>query len=104
MTGVEQEEDRLIQAENEEAVKKFRSEFKTEDEFKTALQLNTRYYKKVMGVDMPPFMGAYDTTKFIYEHAKKYGEDHSPPGSQMGGGGQQKPQMIYDKTPQHQKR
>lgn len=103
LKGVEAEEDKLIQGEIDEAKKKFRGEFKTEDEFKAALQLNSRYYKKVMGTDIPPFMDAYSITKFLYEHAKKYGEDKSIQGSQTGGGGQTTPGMIYDKTPQHQK-
>jgi len=103
LTGVEKEEDRLMQVEIEEAQKKFRGEFKTEDEFKAALELNKRYYKKVMGTDIPPFMDAYSITKFLYEHAKKYGEGMSPPGSQTRGTGDGKPGMVYDRTPQHNK-
>lgn len=104
LSGVEAEEDRLMQVEIDEATKKFRGEFPTENEFKTALELNKRYYKKLMGTDMPPFMDAYSITKFIYQHAKKYGEDQSLGGAQTGGSGAQNPGMIYDKTPQHQKK
>jgi hypothetical protein len=104
LKGVDEEEDKLIQAEIDDNQKKFRGLFKTDDEFKAALELNKRYYKKVMGEDLPSVMDGFKLTRFIHEHAKKYGEDKSLVGTQTRGIGEQKPGMIYDKTPQHQKK
>lgn len=104
LKGVDEEEDKLIQAEIDENQKKFRGLFKTDDEFKVALELNKRYWKKVTGEDLPAFVDGFSFTKFIHEHAKKYGEDMSLQGSQIRGTGEQKPGMIYDKTPAHQKK
>jgi hypothetical protein len=111
LKGVDEEEDKLIQGEITENQKKFREMkvngipvFKTDDEFKAALELNKRYWKKVTGEDMPAFVDGFSFTKFIHEHAKKYGEDMSLQGGQARGTGEEKPGMIYDKTPQHQKK
>ena len=101
--GVEQEEEKLVQTEVEENQKRFRGLFKTDDEYKTALEMNNRYWKKITGEDLPTFVDGFTLIKFIHEHAKRYGEDQSLPGSQTRSTSDQRPRMLYDRTPAHQK-
>lgn len=109
LVGVVEEEDRLAQEEAKEAEKEFKKGFKSEDEFNTAKEVSKRYWKKLTGVDFDQYCAASGhpdaiMMKFIYENAKKTGEDTLIPGSQ-GGTGEVKPGMVYDKTkfPKQQK-
>ena len=103
IAGIVQAEVEADENERVENEKKFRAEFKTEEEFKAGMELTKRFWKKITNTDfdeaykeaeawqVPAFM------RFIFTVAKATGEDISPMGS--GGGGEVIPQMIYDKTP-----
>lgn len=104
VAGMVEAESKMAEEEKVENEKKFRAEFKTEEEYKAGYKLTKRFWNKVMGTDfdeaykeaeawqVPVFMRA------LFIIAKKTGEDFSPPGGQSTGG-EVKPEMIYDKTP-----
>jgi len=109
LLGTLDEEEKIAQREAAEAEKTFKEGFKTEDEYKTAKEMSKRYWKKLTNTDFDQYRdeaGHADAIflKFVYENAKKTGEDTIIPGSQ-GGTGEVKPGMVYDKTkfPKQQK-
>lgn len=104
IAGMVDAEEKMAEEERTENEKKFRAEFKTEDEYKAGYELTKRFWNKVMGTNfdeaykeaeawqIPVFMRA------LFIIAKKTGEDWSP--ASPGGGMEARPGMIYDKTPQ----
>jgi len=104
MAGMVAEVDRIAVEQQKEADKKFRAEFKSDEEYNGAKEGVKRFWKKVSNTEFDTFcnetgIGNHPTLiKFIYEIAKKTGEDFSPKGGGQRGA-EVKPGMIYDKTP-----
>jgi hypothetical protein len=118
LKGVEEQEDKLALDEIEKSKKDFRALFPNDGEHNAAVELGKRYWDKVIPEISKDYKISPETIKafldgtgltgdpifnaFIHYHAKKFGEDTSPPGSK-GTGGATKSGMVYDRTPQHQK-
>jgi len=106
MTKAEIEEGKKALVDSE---KNFKSEFKTPDEANGAVELVKRFSQKYLGKDFIQFCADVDVgeplalMKVFYEIAKKSGDDFSP-SSSTASTGTVKEGMIYDKTPQHQKK
>lgn len=104
IVGMVEAEDKIAQEERETNEKKFRSNFKSEDEFKTGYELSKRFWNKVTGTNfdevykeceawqVPLFMD------FVFKVAKMTGEDTSPAGKPGDRGS--KSDMIYDQSPE----
>lgn len=103
VAGVVESEEKLAEQERATNEKKFREQFKSEDEYKSGYELSKRFWNKVTGTDfdavykeaeawqVPTFMS------FIFNVAKMTGEDTSPLGRSSVGG--VKEGMVYDKSP-----
>jgi hypothetical protein len=106
MVEAEQVEAEKMKTENEKA---FKGTFKTEDEYKAGYELTKRFWNKITNTNFDDAFKEADAwqvplfMKFIFQAAKVTGEDTTSQGVQ-GVGGPTKPGMIYDKTPQHQKK
>lgn len=104
MSAMIDEEIKQADIAKKEARDNFRKEFKSDEEFNAAETLVGRYWEKVTGDKIEKFLE--DTgigndirlIKFIYENAKKTGEDLSPQGSQKRGE-EVKTEIVYDKSP-----
>jgi len=104
----EAEEAELLKM-KEENEKSFRAEFKTDQEYKAGYELAKRFCNKVTNTN---FDDAYKDAeawqvpmvmKFIFMAAKATGEDFAPQGAHTGMT-ESPAAMIYDKTPQHQRK
>lgn len=101
--GMVEAEDKLEKDEMEANQKKFREQFKSEEEFKAGYELAKRFWNKLTNTN---FDDAYKDPEawrvplimgFIFNAAKSTGEPLSPKGG--GGGSPEKPGLKYDKTP-----
>jgi hypothetical protein len=115
LQGMVQAEEETVQNEIEERNKAFRGLFTSEEEHNATLEGVSRVWKRVVQTfsqseedfDLNKYMlregiGKEPTFLKVLIHLSKLtGEDFSPKGS--GGPGAERPGMIYDKTPQHQK-
>jgi hypothetical protein len=89
----------------EKAHSEFRSLFKTEDDYKAALELTTRVWKKVTDVEFDDFcrstgLGNHPLLiKFIFNIARKTGEDLGPAGMPRRGDIKEGEPMQYPNSP-----
>ena len=103
VAGMVEAENKHADKERTESEKKFRSNFKSEDDFKGGYELTKRFWNKVTGTSfddvykeaeawqVPLFMD------FIFKVAGMTGEDRSPPGRSTGE--KLTEGMVYDKSP-----
>lgn len=103
VAGMVETEDKLVMEERTTNEKVFRSQFKTEDEYKAGYTLATRFWEKVTGTKFddlykePEVWQTPGMMAFIFGTAKMMGEDMSPPGHRPGD--EVKGGMVYDKSP-----
>ena len=105
---VEAEEANTVKM-KEETEKTFRSQFKSDDEYKAGYELAKRFWKKVTNTDFDKAYSEVDAwqvplfMQFIFAAAKLTGEDSAPPNAQTGTS-ETSPGMLYNKTPQHMRK